>query len=83
MLEDILTFSEITGAGIYLVFSGQTLYVGCEQAENPFEPQEELPLEEQSGKILLAAEMVRRARDILVHLEQDKKRRDAGIHAPK
>lgn len=83
VLEDILAFSEITNAGIYLVFSGQTLYVGCEQAENPFEPQEELPLEEQSGKILLAAEMVRRARDILVHLEHDKKRRGAGIHAPK
>ena len=74
VLEDILAFSEVTDAEIYLVFSGQTLYVGCEQTENPFEPQEELPLEKQSGKILLAAEMVRRARDILVHLEQDREK---------
>ena len=44
---------------------------------------ENVRLLRQSGKILLAAEMVRRARDILVHLEHDKKRRGAGIHAPK
>ena len=74
VMEDIVRFSELIGDKVYLVFSGTSLYVGCEQAANPFEPKEELPLEEQVGSIRLAAEMVRKARDILIHLEQDRDR---------
>lgn len=74
MIEDILRSSALIRDKVYLVFSGTSLYVGCEQAANPFDPKEELPLEEQVGSIRLAAEMVRKARDILIHLEQDRDR---------
>lgn len=70
-----MEFSQLMGARVYLVFSGQSLYVGCEQVANPFEPREELTLEEQSGSIQLAAEMVKKARDILIHLEEDAEKR--------
>lgn len=75
VMEDILEFSQLVETNVYLVFSGQCLYVGCQQAANPFEPQEELPLEAQTGRIHLAAELVKKARDILIHVEEDAKKR--------
>lgn len=76
VLEDILEFSRLVDSEVYLVFSGSSLYVGCEQAANPFDPQEEQPVELQIGRIRLSAAMVQKARDILIHLEQDRSPRD-------
>lgn len=66
---------QLVGSRVYLGFSGRFLYVGCEQISNPFEPREELTLEEESGSIQLAEEMIEKARDILIHLEEDAEKR--------
>lgn len=73
VMEDIMAFSEMMQARVYIVFSGRCMYVGCEQGDNPFDAQVDVPVEEQSHRILRAAELIQKARDTLVHLEEDAK----------
>lgn len=73
VIKDILTFAELVEAGVYIVFSGQSMYVGCEQTENPFASAADKPLEQQAQTITRAAERIQKARDILIHLEEDRR----------
>lgn len=72
VLEDILAFGELVKSGLYIVFSGQKMYVGCEQADNPFEALADKTLDQHAKTITSAAEIIQKARDILIHLEQDR-----------
>lgn len=69
VMEDILEFAEITKNNVYMVFSNQKMYVGCEQMHNPFDAQVDVPIEEQSENIIMATELIQKARDILIHME--------------
>lgn len=69
VMEDIMEFAEMLPNSIYLVFAGQSMYVGCEQMRNPFDAVVDSPLEEQSRNIVIAADLIRKAGDILIHIE--------------
>lgn len=73
-MEDLIAFADQVHGDPFFVFSGPFLYVGCEQMRNPFDAVVDTPLEEQNKTILLAADLVQIARDILVRLEQDRGR---------
>lgn len=69
VLEDILEFAKIIQNHVYIVFSDQSMYLGCEQMQNPFNAIVDLPIEEQSKNIVMATEVIRKAKEILIHIE--------------
>lgn len=69
VLEDILEFAKIIQNHVYIVFSDQSMYLGCEQMHNPFNAVVDIPVEEQSGNIAMATEVIRKAKEMLIHIE--------------
>ena len=45
------------------------MYIGCEQMRNPFNAVVDIPVEEQSKNIVMATDIIQKARDILIHIE--------------
>ena len=69
VMEDIMEFGRIINNNVYLAFSGSDMYVGCEQMRNPFDAIVDMSIEEQSRSIVMATEMIQKAREILIHIE--------------
>ncbi len=69
VMEDIMEFGRIINNNVYLAFSGSDMYVGCEQMRNPFDAIVDMPIEEQSKNIVMATEIIQKAREILIHIE--------------
>lgn len=69
VMEDIMEFYKIIDNNIYIVFHDRYMYLGCEQMRNPFNAQVDVPIEEQSKKIGMATELIQKARNILIHME--------------
>ena len=69
VLEDIIEFAEILNNNIYIVFIDKYMYIGCEQMRNPFNAVVDIPIEEQSKNIVKATDIIQKARDILIHIE--------------
>lgn len=69
VLEDIIEFAEILNNNIYIVFIDKYMYIGCEQMRNPFNAVVDVPIEEQSKNIVMATDIIQKARDILIHIE--------------
>lgn len=45
------------------------MYLGCEQMHNPFNAIVDIPIEEQSRNIVMATEVIRKAKEMLIHIE--------------
>ena len=69
VLEDIIEFAKILNNNIYIVFIDKYMYIGCEQMRNPFNAVVDIPVEEQSKNIVMATDIIQKARDILIHIE--------------
>ena len=69
VLEDIIEFAKILNNNIYIVFIDKFMYIGCEQMRNPFNAVVDIPVEEQSKNIVMATDIIQKARDILIHIE--------------
>lgn len=69
VIEDILEFAKIIQNHIYIVFSDQSMYLGCEQMHNPFNAIVDILIEEQSKNIVMATEVIRKAKEMLIHIE--------------
>ncbi|HIT87449.1 MAG TPA: DUF3137 domain-containing protein [Candidatus Coprocola pullicola] len=69
VMEDIMKFAQIINNNIYIVFADKYMYVGCEHMQNPFDAVVDLPIEEQSKNIAKATDMIQKARDILIYIE--------------
>ena len=64
-----MEFAEIINNNIYIVFYDKYMYIGCEQMRNHFDAVVDVPVEEQSKNITMAADIIQKARDILIHIE--------------
>lgn len=69
VIEDILEFAEMVNDNTYIVFDQQYMYVGCHQMRSPFDAFIDEPIEEQSKNIVKATEVIQKAREILIHIE--------------
>lgn len=69
VIEDILEFAEIINDDTYIVFYKECMYVGCRQFRSPFDAFIDQPVEEQSRNIVKAADIIQKAREILIHIE--------------
>lgn len=74
VIEDILEFAKIIENHIYIVFSDQRMYLGCEQMCNPFNAIIDIPVEEQNKNIIKATEVIRKAKEMLIHIENQRGR---------
>lgn len=68
VLEDITEFAGLFPGATYMAFAGESMYVGCAQLHNPFDAFVDVPVEEQSANIKKAAEVIRKARDIMIDI---------------
>ncbi len=69
VIEDILEFAEIINDNTYIVFHKEYMYVGCQQLRSPFDAFIDQPIEEQSQNIVKATDIIQKAREILIHIE--------------
>ena len=71
VLERITAFCEAMDGEVYLAFDGPALYVTCSQMRSPFDAYVDVPVEEQRRRIEKDAEILRRAREILITAAAD------------
>lgn len=69
VLEALVAFDQMVGSAIYLVFRGSQMYLGCAQMRSPFDALIDVPIEQQAKDIAKAADIIRKARDVLIHME--------------
>lgn len=70
VMEDMMEFAQIVKNDIYFIFADQYMYVGCEQMRNPFNAIVDMPIEEQSQNIVKAIDVIQKAKNILIHMEE-------------
>lgn len=69
VIEDIMEFYKMINNNIYIVFYDKYMYIGCEQMRNPFDAVVDIPVEEQSKNIYKATDIIKKARDVLIQIE--------------
>lgn len=69
VIEDIMEFYKTIDNNIYIVFYDKYMYLGCEQMHNLFNALVDIPIEEQSKNIVMATDIIQKARDILIQIE--------------
>ncbi len=72
VIEDIMEFFKLLNNNIYIVFYDKYMYIGCEQMKNPFNALVDVAIEEQSKNIVMAADIIQKAKDVLIHIETNK-----------
>ena len=69
VIEDIMEFTKTINSSVYIVFLDNHMYIGCKQMQNPFNAVVDLPIEEQGENIIMTANLIQKARDILIQIE--------------
>ncbi len=69
VMEDIMEFVGIINNNVYIVFYDKYMCIGCEQMRNLFDAVVNVSVEEQGKDMTMAADIIQKARDILIHIE--------------
>lgn len=69
VIEDIMEFYKMIDNNIYMVFYDKYMYLSCEQMRNPFNALVDVPIDQQSTNIVMATDIIQKARDVLIQIE--------------